>query len=1256
MHNPFSRRFLCFCMLLIACNHYGFCHKRDSLEVKQLEFIANEGQWEKQVLYKAKLNGGSLFAEQDRITLVFLDQSQLSRFHEAKFNSQISFDGIIDAAAYQMVFKGSKADVSVSGKKKYPHHHNYFIGNERHKWAGQVPLYQEIEYKGIYDGIDLRFYQQGQQLKYEFIVSPMADPKIIQIEYQGVNSLSISNRNLLIKTDIGQTIELVPYAYQLDASGNEHRVECHFNIRKNQISYHLGNYDPSKTLVIDPVLIFSSYSGSTADNWGFTATYDKHGNLYGGGIAFGVGYPTQVGHHYQVNFGGGSCDVAISKFDSTGSQLYYSTYLGGTAAEAPHSMFVNDNDELYVFGTTGSVNFPVSEQAFNSFFSGGSAINVNTSLAFPSGTDIFISKFSADGDSLLASTFIGGSSNDGLNTGGPLKKNYADEFRGEIIVDEQSNVYVASCTFSSDFPVTAGSFQSFNNGNKEGCIFKMDQNLSHLIWSSFIGGNGDDACYSMDLSSDNSIYLCGGTTSQNLPVTSGVVQSVYGGGVCDGFVTHISENGDQILHFSYLGKTDYDQGYLLKVSRQNHPYIFGQTKAAGNSWLVNTQYGQSGGGQFIIHLTPDLDSIVWSTAYGVGDGQGPDISPTALLVDLCNTVYMSGWGSFQLNGFGGTQGLPVTPDAFQLTTDGSDYYFICLSEESNAPVYASFFGSPHSREHVDGGTSRFDKKGKIYQAICAGCGGDDNFPTTPGAWSENNGSTNCNLGVVKMDFNLPLIIADFTVPSIICYPDTAFFTNNSQAHSNLTQFHWDFGDGSTSAELNPAHQYTHGGNFHVTLILSDNSSCNLVDSISKNIMVLTGNSQTIAGKEVCHGDFVQIGLAPSGIAGVSYQWTPENSLSNPHISNPIATPDTTTIYRLIISTPNCSDTIYQTVVVEDLQISNITDTMLCLGNSMDLQFDLLTGNISQILWSLYPDYSNPFGINQQHITINPTEDTHYYLKVMGNHCSLEKEITVTVSSVSISSIEPVLICFEDSIQLHVYADGGNMLQYQWQPTTGISSGADGPSPWINPPHSITYTVTVTNEYSCHATAAIPVTKREGTLDQGLEAWCDECSIIEGTSTNLYSTNYSGNYTYQWEPSTGLSTPTSHETAAMPHETTSYTVSVIDEYGCKLSKDVTIEVQPLVCDDPLVFIPNTFTPNNDGKNDILYVRSSILKNFTIKIYNRWGELIFESNSLDIGWDGTYKGKLCEQGVYDYYITGSCINDEKITKKGNITLLY
>ena len=180
----------------------GYCHKRDSLSLKQLCFIANHGQWEEQVLYKAKLNGAVLFAEADRLTLLMPNQDQLARFHEAKMDAQLSHNGLIDVCAYQMVFKGCRPSVSVTGLDKLNSHHNYFLGNQSQRWVSRVPLFHELSYDNLYDGINLHLSQQGNKLKYEFIIAEGANPQQIAIEYVGANNLSLNNGNLLVKTDI----------------------------------------------------------------------------------------------------------------------------------------------------------------------------------------------------------------------------------------------------------------------------------------------------------------------------------------------------------------------------------------------------------------------------------------------------------------------------------------------------------------------------------------------------------------------------------------------------------------------------------------------------------------------------------------------------------------------------------------------------------------------------------------------------------------------------------------------------------------------------------------------------------------------------------------------------------------------------------------------------------------------------------------------------------------------------------------------
>ena len=152
-------------------------------------------------------------------------------------------------------------------------------------------------------------------------------------------------------------IEKKPFAYQY-LNGKKRKVNCEFHVRENVVEFKFPDgYNDSYELIIDPDIIFSTYSGSVSDNWGHTATYDNDGNLYAGSIAFEIGYPVTTGS-FQSDFAGGNTDICISKFSNDGNNLIYSTYFGGNNNENPHSLIVNENNELYIFGTTGSTNFP----------------------------------------------------------------------------------------------------------------------------------------------------------------------------------------------------------------------------------------------------------------------------------------------------------------------------------------------------------------------------------------------------------------------------------------------------------------------------------------------------------------------------------------------------------------------------------------------------------------------------------------------------------------------------------------------------------------------------------------------------------------------------------------------------------------------------------------------------------------------------------------------------------------------------------
>ena len=1609
-------------------------HHRDSVTVSGVEFVRNVRQWDERVLFKASLHGGALFAEKDGFTIVLLHPQQLKEFYAAKFDpSHAHSNGIIDAAAYKVTFADANPSVQIDGCNMLQCYDNYYLGNDPSRWSTRVPKYKKVLYQNLYEGINLTLTQEAEHLKYEFVVSSGSSPSQIRMDYEGVENLITSKGNLIVGTSVMEVIEVQPYAYQEDANGLREVVPCRYKVNRRRLTFEVGNYDTTRPLVIDPVLIFSSYSGSTADNWGYTATYDKEGHLYSGGNVFDIGYPI-TGGCFQVNFAGGSTDIAISKFDAGGTSLHFSTYLGGTGTEVPHSLVVNDNNELYVLGTTSSPDFPVTSGAFDTVFHGGESYVLTSTVRFTAGSDIVIAKFDESGSSLLGSTYVGGSGNDGLNTVTTLRKNYADEARGEIIIDGQSNVYVASCTQSQDFPVTVNAFDTaFCGGNQDACIIKFNHNLTNMIWCSYLGGMGDDAAYSIVLDPDNTLYVCGGTTSIDLPTSQNVVQPTYGGGDNDGFIAHISENGDQILQISYLGKDGYDQAYLVKNDKQGNPHVLGQTYAAGTVWVVNANWYVPNGGQFLTKLSPSLDSIIWSTAFGTGS-IGLDISPTALLVDLCNNIYMSGWGSPSINGGqGGTSGMPLTADAFQSTTDNNDYYFLCISDDASQLVYATYFGSPHAREHVDGGTSRFDNHGRIYQAVCAGCGNYDDFPTTQGAWSQTNNSSNCNIGVIKFDFNLPAVVADFHIPNTVCAPIMLEFHNTSQRISDSTTFFWDFGDGTTSTSEEPLHTYNQSGTYHIMLIAQDVGSCNFADTAYRELVVLSNSNNVLSDVGICNGDFIQIGIPPSGSSVITYEWEPQTGLNNPTISNPIAAPEVSTTYYLFVSDGVCIDTITQHVEVENLQVDAGPDRVVCAGSPTVLS-PVVSGTAVNYYWSLSPifssylntDFSNP------QLEVWPTGTTTYYLRVVGNYCLMESSVTVQVSDFSLSSPGDYVVCYGDSMQLSVIPSEQGLYNYTWQPSGSVISGGTTATPWVRPLQNTVFNVTATNEYGCIATLDVPVQIRrfesevsilnatcfgshdgsvnltvtggvspyfynwsngastatlsdlaagtytvtvtdntgckgvdsfyvaqptqlqvqqvqmqsvfcdqncngwvsvnasggtspytytwlhgqEGcvamqlcaglytvevtdehgchvtgtfavtdssayeltyrlsplscagdcnaaitlttnfapfdhqvvwnqnpsqtgdsigdlcagiyqavvTVDNGclyniylqidsvdalhfvnlfatqplcygdengilqtdvvggtapytmevngetvefpitglapgtyslsvtdaggcrvdtviqltqpdplllseqhqsppcvevclgaiqlelsggtephrylwsnggdtpslehlcvgdyavtvtdrngctatlsleltdsttfptdITAWCDEDTIYAGETTSLHSTELGSPFQYSWVPSTGVETPSASSSVARPVVTTNYVVVVTDEFGCTRTDTVLVFVRDVICEDPYVFVPNAFSPNGDGKNDILYVRGEIIQEVVFKVYDRWGEKVFETTDLSHGWDGTFRGQPCEPGVYDYHLQVTCLGMKRYFKKGNVTLL-
>ena len=720
-----------------------------------LEFIANQGQWPDAVHYAAPLTQGRLFLEAQGWTYALTEP--VHPHPEAPANPEK-----LRAHAVRMQFVAA-SPAALQAAAPTGEVRNYLLGNDPSHWATGVKSYQELRYPHLWPGIDAKLYEnRDHHLEYDFEVAAGADASQIRQRYSGAEQLRLTAEGALqIGTSVGQFTELAPQAWQLDAQGHRQPVPCRYVLDGTEVGFRLGAYDHARPLVIDPTVVFSTFSGSAADNWGFTATYDPQGNLYSGGIAFGLGYPASPGA-YNTSFSG-NIDIAIIKYNTAASgpaARIWATYLGGSNGEYPQSLVVNNQGQLLILGTTGSSNYPTSATGYDRTFAGGPAVNpYSTSITDPTytlfnGTDLVVTRLAANGATLAGSTFLGGSGTEGLMPHGgaslDLVRNYGDQFRGDILVDAVDNVYIASNTTSTDYPVR-NSFQPTRGTGIEAVVSKLSPDLSALTWSSYLGGNGTDAAYSLQLDAQGRLFVCGGTQSSNFPVTAGALKPSYGG-LVDGFVARISATGLGLERATYLGTSSYDQAYFVQLDSGGDPYLLGQTLGTYPTTLG--RFFTPGGRQFIHKLNADLTTTDFATIFGSGRNT-IDISPTAFLVDQCGRIYVSGWGGGTNVSYGnGTmQGMPLAGTSQQTTTDGADFYLMQLGTDATVLEYATYFGGT-GQDHVDGGTSRFDRRGLVYQAVCGGCGGSSSFPIPPGAgyYSTTNFSTNCNNAAFKFDF------------------------------------------------------------------------------------------------------------------------------------------------------------------------------------------------------------------------------------------------------------------------------------------------------------------------------------------------------------------------------------------------------------------------------------------------------------------------------------------------------------------------
>ncbi|HIP37257.1 MAG TPA: T9SS type B sorting domain-containing protein [Crocinitomix sp.] len=1160
------------------------------------KFIPNGGQWPVNVLYRAEVGNSNIWLEKNGILYQFRDFSEI---HHAEIPKQPSAEPKVKESLIYAQFVGANSDFETKSTQPTQEYYNFFLGDDPKKWATKLYGYHKVEYEELYHHINLVFFEKNQELKYEYHVKPSGNYKDIKLQYKGLEKIKIQkNGNVIIYSPLGQIIEQKPYVYQIK-NGKIIEISSKFVLTdRNILSFEIGEYDKSLTLIIDPVLVFATYNGANSDNFGMTATYAYDGKAYTAGTLYGNQYPAPDPNVWNAtpnltvfSTNVQTTDVFLSKYSADGTQMIWTNFIGGgdntQGTETVHSLICDTSNNLYMYGVTSSIDFPIVN-GFQTTHNGGTALSINfNGCNFGTqGTDIFVAKFSEDGSQLFGSTYIGGSLNDGVNykvTSGnygsvaaydSLTTNYGDQFRGEIMIDSLNNIIVCSSSRSTDFP-TVNALQPNNAGQQDAVLFKISNDFSTLLWSTYYGGSENDAGYSVKIDSSYNVIFAGGTSSSDLPGTIGGLTPTYQGGKTDGYVVKLTPGASAITQATYIGTPTYDQTIFVEIDRWDNIYIVGQTD--GSMPVINASYSNPNSGQFIMKLSPDLTNIIYSTIFGNGNGS-PNISPAAFLVDVCGNVYVSGWGANILQGVGLT-GMPTTTNAFQTSSgDGYNFYLFVLERDAQSLLYASYIGDLNAQEHVDGGTSRFDKFGVVYQSVCGGCGGSSSFPTTPNAWSSVNNSSNCNNLVFKFDFEI-VPDADFLVDQLDgCSPLTITFDNESNDTINSV---WSFPAGATiiSGGANPVVEFTNPGTYEVFLSITD-TICNLQDTAKKVITVYPALQLNLVNNDtvLCNNANTPFNLiADSYGTATLFEWSTDinfTTLLNSGAMDSVITvnPSSATTYYIHASNGWASCDIIDSVVVEFLDdaINLMPDTLICKGDTVNLYANYTSGGITNFDWS--PNSSIIYE-NQNVALATPTQSQYYYLNATINGC-----VYFDSAWVQVDELDPNLV---------------------------------------------------------YATAS-------------------PSEVPEGGTTTLQAFPDSSIYQYSWLPPNLVNNPSVQTTTATINQDQSFIV-IVTKGACSVPTTVSVTSLEFICGDVYIYVPNAFTPNQDNNNDVVYVRGENIEIMQFMIFDRWGELVFESNDQNIGWDGTFKGEPLDPDVYVYHLKVTCVGGLENLIKGNITLL-
>ena len=639
-------------------------------------FEANRGQTDPRVEFLTRGKGVSVFFTPAEVVLALRPR------HPGE---------LLGGAALFLRFAGANPRPPLVGEDELPGKSNYFIGNDPGRWHTEVPTYARLRYGEVYPGVDLVFYGTQEQLEYDLIISPGADPASIVLAFDGATRLAIAaDGDLVLHTAAGDIRQRKPRVYQ-ELDGVRQAIDGRYVVKgRHRVGFEVARYDRRRPLVIDPTLVYSRLVGGTGDDESYGVVVDGTGAAYMAGFTTSSNFPVTAGG-FDRSFGG-VADVFVAKLNAAGTSLVYSTFIGGSNDDEAFSIAVDANGAAYVTGYTASSNFPVSSGAVQGTLRGG--------------LDAFILKLSAAGSALLYSTYLGGTAGDvgqGIaidtagaayvtgytassnfpHTAGVVQGTYRggvddafvtkvnatgtafvystflggvdyDEGVG-IAVDQNGAAYVAGQTACpvggscvpgvSDFPRVPSTQPPYGGGTFEGFVAKLNTTGTAFAYSRFLGGTGgSDAALAIAVDGNGAAYVTGQTDSPNFPTTLGAFQTTPGGGgieasPTDAFVTKLNAAGTGPVYSTFLGGNDYDFGYGIRLDSSLNAYVTGGTSST-NFPTSGAIQGSSAGGLDV--FVSKLNSVGQKLLFGTYLGGSRDDEAYGITV-AGSAIYVTGF-------------------------------------------------------------------------------------------------------------------------------------------------------------------------------------------------------------------------------------------------------------------------------------------------------------------------------------------------------------------------------------------------------------------------------------------------------------------------------------------------------------------------------------------------------------------------------------------------------------------------------------